>query len=135
MSGRDDKRTLEIFIHNLTQAQAIAIEDMLAIWQQGGSLGCSRWTAFFADGDGNFRPTCVVNGHVARHQRHVAPEKFWTNGELWRGDYKIDFDAIAWALRKEEADRAASQLANESSLTSDAVGQERVTPIVQRVQE
>lgn len=108
--NHSDRHTIEIYIHNLTRAQAIAIEDLLAIWQQGGSLGCSRWTGFFADGDGNFRSTCVVNGHIARHQRHVPPEKFWTNGEPWRGDYKIDFDAIAWALRAEEEEQKSAAL-------------------------
>lgn len=96
----EDRQTMHIYIHNLTHAQAIAIEDMLAIWQQGGSIGCSRWTAFFADGDGNFRPTCVVNGHVARHQNLVPPERFWTNKRVWGDEYRIDFDAIAWKLRE-----------------------------------
>ena len=50
------RKTMEIVIENLTEAQAIAIEDLLATWVQGGSHGCSRWTAFYADGDGNFRP-------------------------------------------------------------------------------
>jgi len=118
----EDKRTLHIYIHNLTHAQAIAIEDLLAVWHQGGSMGCSRWTAFFADGDGNFRPTCVVNGHVARPQTLLPPEKFWTGGEPWRGDYRIDFDPIAWKLReRREAFRnigsdMASATATESTI-------------------
>lgn len=114
---RSDTRTLEIFIHNLSHAQAIAIEDMLAKWQQGGSLGCSRWTRFYADGDGDFHPTCVVNGHVARHQTHVPAEKFWTEGAPWHGDYRIDYDAIAWALRR--ADELAADGVNSGSASAE----------------
>lgn len=110
MKNSDDRVTLEIFIHNLTQAQAIALEDLLATWQQLGSLGSSRWTAFYADGDGSFRPTCVVNGHVARHQAFVDGKKFW------RGDeYRIDFDAIGWALRDAEKQSIAMQSQAEAS--------------------
>jgi len=125
MKTRDDKMTLEIFIHNLTRAQAIAIEDMLAVWQQSGSLGCSRWTGFYSDGDGNFRPTCVVNGHVARHQQYVPADKFWTGGEPWRGEYRIDFDPIAGQLREMANVAANSYPANtcEQPQSADAVGQ------------
>lgn len=96
--------TLQITIANLTEAQAIAIEDLLATWEQAGGLGCSRWTAFFADGDGNFRPRIAVNGHDPAHQTYVDPGKFWTHGEPWKGDYRIDFDSIAWKLRVERVE-------------------------------
>jgi len=126
-----DRETLEIHIHNLTRAQAFAIEDLLATWQQGGTLGCSRWTAFYADGDGNFRPACIVNGHVARHQPYVPPGKFWTNGEPWRGEYRMDFDGIAIALRHEEEQRAARDAASEQMRGSGTM-QDAVDPVAGR---
>lgn len=94
------RQKLNIVIENVTDAQAIAICDLLAVWQQAGSLGCSRWTSLFADGDGNFRPRISVDGKPAPHQTIVNPNQFWTNGWPWRGEYRIDFDVIAWKLHE-----------------------------------
>jgi hypothetical protein len=90
-----DRRTVTIEIANLTEAQAVAIEDMLATWAMLGSQGSSRWTAFFADGDGNFRPKVTVNGRKAQQTDLVLPSEKWRNAE-----YRMDFDTIAWRLRK-----------------------------------
>ncbi len=49
------KRTLTITMENLTEAQEIALNDLFATWQQLRNHGSSRWTAFYADGDGDFR--------------------------------------------------------------------------------
>jgi hypothetical protein len=57
------KMTIEI--DNITEAQARAIEDMLALWQHLGAQDGSRWTAFFADGNGGFRPEITVDGKPA----------------------------------------------------------------------
>lgn len=96
-----EKRTMTVVIDGVTEAQEIALNDLFAIWQQGGGLGCSRWTCFFADGDGNFRPKITVNGEAAKHQKICDPAMFWTNKEPWRGEYRMDFDAIAWKLREQ----------------------------------
>ena len=58
----DTKMDMTIELKGLTKAQAIAIEDMMATWNSLGIMGSSRWTAFYADGDGNFRPEIIVNG-------------------------------------------------------------------------
>jgi len=86
-----------ILIKNLSIPQSIALEDMLATWQQLGSAGCSRWTSFFADGDGDFRPKISYNGH-APHKTSLLNE-----GDTWRGsEYRIDFDSIGWKLHDNE---------------------------------
>ena len=88
--------TLDIKIENLTEAQAIAIEDMFQTWVSLGSAGSSRWTCFFADGDGNFHPKITVNGNPP------VATTLLRDDQKWRGDeYRIDFDTIAWFLRKD----------------------------------
>lgn len=59
----DKNISMIIEITNLTIAQKMAIEDMLSYWILLGSVGSSRWTSFFADGDGNFKPKITVNGN------------------------------------------------------------------------
>ena len=85
---------MTIEIDNLTTAQAIALEDMLATWAHLASLGSSRWTAFFADGDGNFQPKITVDGQRPEFTNLISNEERW-DGE----EYRIDFDTIAWRLR------------------------------------
>lgn len=85
-----------IVIRGLTPPQREAVESLLATWQSLGSLGSSRWTAFYADGDGNFRPRCYINGHRAKHTTRIPKDQLWRHGE-----YRIDFDAIAWRLHAE----------------------------------
>lgn len=99
---RNDKRKIVVEIDNITEAQAIAIEDMLATWAGLGSAGSSRWTAFYADGDGNFQPKITVDGRPALFTELFPAEKFWKGG--YRGEYRIDFDAIAWKLRERDGE-------------------------------
>ena len=77
----------------------------MATWQSSGGIGASRWTAFFADGDGNFRPKITVDGQQPQICRLTDPKKRWQ--KLWQEDeygqhlveiYMLDFDAFAWAL-------------------------------------
>lgn len=89
-----DKRSLLIEICNLTEPQVIALEDLLATWVQLGSHGASRWTAFYADGDGDFRPRITVNGETPKFTDLLPRNKFWPD----QHEYRIDFDAIAWKL-------------------------------------
>jgi len=95
---RDKKYTAVIRIKNLTLAQSIAIEDMMRTWQSLGSLGASRWTSFFADGDGNFRPRILYNGYTPRNTKLLDEEQTWKGNE-----YRIDFDSIAWKLHDNES--------------------------------
>jgi hypothetical protein len=108
MSEPNEKMVIEI--DNLTKAQKLAIEDMLAAWVALGNMGSSRWTAFYADGDGNFHPKVTVDGHKAEQCKLTDPKERWregafttrTGGAISTDFYMMDFDEIAWALRKDE---------------------------------
>ena len=92
-----NKKTINVEISNITEAQAIALEDMFRTWMSLGSLGCSRWTSFYADGDGNFRPKIKVNGKNAEYAEVISDDM---RKELWdNNEYRIDYDSIAWRLR------------------------------------
>lgn len=84
------KSSLTITINNLSEAQKIAIEDLMATWVSLGSMGGSRWTSFFADGDGDFRPNITVN--------YLVPKFFdkWDRKNLWKsGDYQISPNRVS----------------------------------------
>jgi hypothetical protein len=99
------KRKLVIEIDNLTEAQEIALNDLFFTWQQLGSWGSSRWTAFFADGDGDFRPKITINGEKPKATDLVDRDDFWYDDE-----YRIDFDSIGWALEaKSERDDSTNE--------------------------
>ena len=110
---------MKIEINNLTKAQEIALEDMFATWVQLGNVGCSRWTAFFSDGDGNFRPKITVDGHKAEKTELIDTLKKWrtiklrtkyaditgkvkTNWEEISQVYMLDFNSIVLKLKEEK---------------------------------
>jgi len=102
-------RTMTVEFTSLTDAQALALEDLFALWNYMGSAGQSRWTAFFADGDGNFQPGIRINGEKPKRCALTDMDKRWkrlmnVDDERPRPDdfYMIDFDAIAWALHRDE---------------------------------
>lgn len=105
----ENSKSITIVIDNLTEPQAVAIEDMLAEWVRLGSWGASRWTAFFADGDGNFRPKITVDGRKPEFSELIPDRRdVWyqmpkepraRKTEPMQGEYRIDFDMIAWRLR------------------------------------
>lgn len=103
------KKTLTVVIENVTEAQEIALNDLFATWQQLGSWGSSRWTAFFADGDGDFRPKITINGEAAKFTTLIDRSVFWSPDKIVAlsfyegGDaYKVDFDWIGWKLQEQE---------------------------------
>jgi hypothetical protein len=92
-------KTINVEIQNITDAQAIALEDMFMTWVYLGKLGASRWTSFYADGDGNFRPKINVNGKEAEFSLLIDEEM---RNKMWEGhEYKIDFDTISWKLHNQ----------------------------------
>ena len=102
------KRTLTVVFENITEAQEIALNDLFATWQSLGSVGSSRWTAFYADGDGDFRPKITVNGEKAKFTELIDRKDMWAKDEtvasyFLRGDaYFIDFDWVGWKLQEAE---------------------------------
>jgi hypothetical protein len=129
---------LVVEFNNLTEAQALALEDLFAVWKMLSGMGGSRWTAFMADGDGNFHPSIKVNGrdphtfgdakkrwHVAFYRSKGIP-KSTSNPGVEPGSvqslgetYLLDFDEIAWRLRSEREQRQGQQ--NESKGSSDTI--------------
>jgi len=102
-------RTMTVEFTSLTEAQALALEDLFALWNYMGSAGMSRWTAFFADGDGNFQPGIRINGERPKRCALTDMDKRWrrladVDAKRPRPDdfYLIDFDAIAWALHRDD---------------------------------
>ncbi len=57
---------LSIEIDNITEAQALAIEDIFATWLFLKEKKMSMWTAMFADGTNDFQPIITVNGEEAK---------------------------------------------------------------------
>lgn len=94
---RDKKITAVICIRNLSIPQSIALEDMMATWCRLGVVGASRWTSFFADGDGNFRPEISYNGRKPENTELLSEEDTWKGSE-----YRIDFDSIGWKIHDNE---------------------------------
>lgn len=98
--------TTIIEISGLTEPHKIALEDMLKQWEVMGGLGCSRWTAFYADGDGNFRPKIKIDGRKVEYQKLIDAKRMSRKVEIgeklyedrFDADYAIDFDWIAWAM-------------------------------------
>ena len=109
------KKTLTITMENLTEAQVIALNDLFATWQQLGGVGSSRWTAFFADGDGDFRPKITINGEKPKFTDLIPRDQFWSpdqtvalNFVMDNSAYRIDFDWIGWKLtEKDEAENGS----------------------------
>ena len=92
-------KTINVEIENITDAQAIALEDMFRTWVNLGNLGSSRWTSFYADGDGNFRPKIKVDGKDAKFSDLIDEEM---RNKMWKeNEYKIDFDMIGWKLNNQ----------------------------------
>lgn len=110
------KHKLTIEIDNLSEAQVIALNDLLATWRSLGGSGASRWTAFYADGDGDFHPQITINGEQPKFTDLIDRKKrCWGGDEVvarrfLTGDaYKIDYDWIGWALQaKEDAEKSAT---------------------------
>jgi hypothetical protein len=92
-------KTINVEISNITEAQAIALEDMFRTWVGLGNAGASRWTSFHADGDGNFRPSIKVDGKDAEFSP-LIDEKM--RNKMWEeGEYRIDYDVRAWKLNNQ----------------------------------
>lgn len=97
---------MKIEINGLTEAQEIALKDFLAQWVFLGHTGMSRWTAFFADGDGNFHPEIKVDGETPIASDLYCLEDLWRKFQFCdcpedsRKALFIDFDYYAVKMRQ-----------------------------------
>ncbi len=105
-----ERVSVRIKIDNLTSAQAKAIEDLLRQWELLGNVGSSRWTAFFADGDGNFRPRIKVNGEKPEFSGKGKWQTVTFKDGCLDDLYLINFDWIASAERAALEQTATSAL-------------------------
>lgn len=89
---------MTINLRGLTIPQAAAMRAMFQTMRSLGGMGSSRWVSFYADGDGNFRPRPTY-----RFSAHRQLIKGLSEGAgKWEdGDYRVDFDSIAWKMSDE----------------------------------
>lgn len=105
------KKIKMLVLMEVTIPQALALQSMVEYWNQLAALGASREVAFYADGDGNFRPnaTCMFSDPIPeltdelRNLARCSEE----NSGLDRNDQNqalYDFDAIAWKIGHDDDD-------------------------------
>lgn len=82
---------LKIEIDNLTEKQAIAVEQMFNTWEILSRLGSSRYVAFYVDGDGNFHPKILINDKSIKDSEKFSIKDSY-NDE--KNMYLIDFDNV-----------------------------------------
>jgi hypothetical protein len=86
----------------VTEAQALALQAMFKDWNFLASIGASRFSAFYVDGDGNFQPNCTFEfarpiQELTKELRELAVLKdaIVRRDELTRF---YDFDNIAYRI-------------------------------------
>jgi len=101
---------MTITLDNVSQAQAIALKKMFEYMGFLGRIGSSRLCSFYADGDGDFRPGISIgypeqlpevkeiSGILTREDIKEAKENNRRVIKTFEGDFKIDFDSIAWRI-------------------------------------
>ena len=89
--------TLKITLERISLPQAIALKKILEFMDYLGNIGSSRWVAFYADGDGDFRPDLKEFNYPL-----PIPETKKDVKEMTGTFYGIDFDSIAWELEKKK---------------------------------
>lgn len=98
----DDGRKEIVIRARVTEPQALALQLMLETWNRLGSIGSSRYVAFYADGDGNFQPKATIEHPwptLTDEMRKTAVAKLAVVDSRAMEAYFIDFDPIAWMLR------------------------------------
>jgi len=99
---------IKIEIDNLTEGQAIAIEEFFAVWQFLNEKNMSIWTAFFVDCQGKFIPSIKVNGHKPERfmkdiGTRVGAIKFVTEeGDKPDQIYLLDYERVEKALKDDK---------------------------------
>ena len=92
-----DKNLKLVVSFNVTEPQALALQAMFEHWNMLGSLGSSRFSAFFCDGDGNFHPNCKFR--TSKPIKELTDEyRKLAKIEDKDGDTKWDWDGIAWTF-------------------------------------
>jgi hypothetical protein len=85
----------------VTEAQALTLQAMFEYMNELGSVGASRYVAFYADGDGDFQPKaeCTYSEPV----RPLTDDmKKIAVVEDNHGHRKYDFDNMGWYIAGED---------------------------------
>jgi hypothetical protein len=110
------KERLEMTIKlQVTEPQALAVQAMLKCWNSLGSMGSSRYVAFYVDGDGDFKPkaTWEFSKPVAeltpemQEAAHIFAKLTKDQNPGSHSDHAFDFDPIAWKLREKKTQEDA----------------------------
>mgnify|MGYP006871033157 FL=1 len=98
---------INVEFDNLTEAQAIALEEYFAVWMFLKEKKMSMWTSFFPDCAIDFSPVIKVNGDDPKRFMkdiglRVGKVKFVTDeGEIEDDMYLLDYERISKALEDE----------------------------------
>jgi hypothetical protein len=89
---RYENVTLNVEISNIRPHHAIALKQFLKHLHYAGAVGTSRHYAFFADGDGDFRPKINIESNIElpeiEDQMEFPEKEIWAHrispyGKLW----------------------------------------------------
>lgn len=94
-----DKIKMKIELE-VTEPQALTLQAMFEYMEQLGGMGASRYVAFYADGDGDFRPKPEIT--FDQPVRPLTDEmRKAAVVEDEHGHRKYDFDPIGWMLHED----------------------------------
>lgn len=88
----EETKNITIELNNLTEAQAIAVEELMAVWQFISDKKFLYWTSFVIDGFVDWRPEIKVNGKT--------PERYL--GDIGQRTGKVKFEQADGSLVDEE---------------------------------
>jgi hypothetical protein len=95
---------------NLSEAQAVSLEEMFAVWSFLKDKQMSMWTSFFADCAVDFKPVIKVNGEDPKRFMkdiglRVGKVKFITDaGDVEDDMYLLDYERVAKALNDDNTE-------------------------------
>ena len=91
-SNSTNRKKITIEIENLTEAQALALEELMATWQFISDKKFFYWTAFAIDGFADWNPKITFNGS--------EPQRYMEDIGLRAG--KVKFEQADGILLDEE---------------------------------
>ena len=100
---------INVEFDNLSEAQAVALEEFFAVWLFLKEKKMSMWTAFFPDCAVDFKPVIKVNGEDPQRFMkdiglRVGKVKFVTDeGDLEDDMYLLDYERVAQALAEDDS--------------------------------
>ena len=101
---------INVEFDNLTEAQAVALEEYFAVWMFLKEKQMSMWTAFFADTAIDFKPVVKVNGEDPKRFMEdiglrVGKVKFVTDsGDIQDDMYLLDYERVEKAINEDSTE-------------------------------